>query len=582
MHENNKCIPRNEYPRPQFIRENWLNLNGEWDFEFDFSNSGIERKLYEKADFSKKILVPFCPESELSGIGFKDFITACWYKKEIYISKDKLDLTSLLHFGAVDYKSIIWINGKEAFTHIGGYSSFTIDISKYLVEGENTIVVYAYDDSRNPNQVRGKQSRKFNSFEAEYTRTTGIWQTVWLEFVSNTYLKNTKLSTDINNSMVHCNLNVIGDLTDLSIRLVACFEGKVVGTYTSKITELSSNISFSVNELHLWEVGAPNLYDLTYELIRNDEVIDKVDSYFGMRTVTFKNNIFHLNNKPLFQRLVLDQGFYPDGIYTAPTEAALLQDIKLSMDLGFNGARLHQKVFEERFLYLADKLGYLVWGEMGDWGFHIDSMECLSDFLPAWLEVLERDFNHPSIITWCPLNETFTRGKGYGTNVPNTIYDFTKIYDPTRPCVDVSGGYHVKTDVYDLHDYEQNVEVFTKRYDSAATEYYDCFTPKQKYNGEPYFISEYGGAWWAPNEKDGWGYGAAPKEEEEFATRYEGLTGALMDCSYMSGFCYTQLYDVEQEKNGLLTYDRKPKFTEETYAIIRKTNSKLAKVENLN
>lgn len=282
---------------------------------------------------------------------------------------------------------------------------------------------------------------------------------------------------------------------------------------------------------------------------------------------------------------MLDQGFYPDGIYTAPTDEALKNDIMYSQQLGFNGARLHEKIFEPRFLYWADKLGYTVWEEHANWGLKFDSLGKLQSFLPEWLEAVERDFNHPSIIGWAPLNEAFDwKDNAGGTHAPcveifETIYQITKLYDPTRPVVDVSGGYHVKTDVYDMHDYEQNPEELYRKYGSGDV-FHEVFPERQKHKGEPFFLSEYGGIKWSNNPDDwtaSWGYGDTPKTEEEFIERYRGLADVLLDNPCILGFCYTQLYDIEQEQNGLMNYDRTFKFKPE---IFYKINSRKAACEN--
>ena len=270
----------------------------------------------------------------------------------------------------------------------------------------------------------------------------------------------------------------------------------------------------------------------------------------------------------MFQRLILDQGFYPDGIYTAPSQEALERDILLSMKAGFNGARLHQKVFEPRFLYLCDKHGYLAWGEMANWGFDISSPTAFEAFIPEWMEAIERDFNHPAIVGWCPFNETWDyKGRKQEDGLLRMTYRLTKQYDKTRPCIDTSGNFHVETDIYDLHDYEQDVEKFRSHYDpfgNGEGPFRETHPERQSYTeGLPFFISEYGGIKWAPRAEKGeyaWGYGEGPQTEEEFFARYRGLTEALLQNPKMFGFCYTQLTDVEQEQNGVYFYSREPKF----------------------
>ena len=366
----------------------------------------------------------------------------------------------------------------------------------------------------------------------------------------------------------------------------AFFEGKKVGELSLKAS-LGGNIrgTLPLSELHLWEVGNGRLYDL--KLTYGE---DSVLSYFGMRSVALDGYAFRINGKSVYQRLVLDQGYYPDGIYTAPNDQALENDIKLSLAAGFNGARLHQKVFEPRFLYHCDKLGYIVWGEYGNWGIDYSNIAALPPFLAEWGEILQRDFNHPSIVGWCPLNETWVyEGRRQNDELHRSLYDFTKRYDPTRPCIDTSGAYHVITDIFDLHDYIQDPEKFAEIYkDNPPEKIMEIF--KQKHNksvlyqgeyvkGTPVFISEYGGIKWDVDSgnRNAWGYGNAPTSIEEFIDRYRGLTDILLDNPHIFGFCYTQLYDVEQETNGLYTYDRKPKFD---ISIFKAINERKAKIED--
>ncbi len=578
---------RMEHPNPQFMRDNWMNLNGKWGFAFDFGKSGMERKWYLADDetmkhFDKKINVPFCPESKLSGVGYTDFIPAVWYRKEVELKEPQLEGRVLLHFGAVDYETKVFINGKEVGTHIGGYSSFEFDITEFVHIGKNVIVVYARDDVRSGLQPRGKQAGSYYSMGCDYTRTTGIWQTVWLEFVPKTYIKSVKYYPDIVDKCFYIDAKVCGRGM---LTMTATYEGKVCGTITKNVCGDDNKLTLFVDELHLWECGNGRLYDITLSYISEDngnEIVDNVYSYAGMREVKLDGYKFLLNGKTVFQRTVLDQGFYRDGIYTAPSDEALLNDIKLSMDLGFNGARLHQKIFEPRFLYHCDREGYLVWGEHGNWGLDLSNPEAFLNFMPEWLEAVERDFNHPSIIGWCPFNETWDYcGKRQNDKILANIYKMTKALDSTRPCIDTSGNFHVVTDIYDLHNYRQDVKEFADCYEAFGNggEFHEEHPARQHYvKGLPVFISEYGGIKWNVDESqtDAWGYGDAPKTEEEFIKRYEGLTNVLLDNPNIMGFCYTQLYDIEQETNGLYDYDRRPKFDVE---IFRKINSRKAEIK---
>lgn len=549
---------RTEHPKPQFMRENWINLNGEWQFEIDHSNSGAEKGYFNTdKEFSMKINVPFCPESKLSGIEYKDFMNSVWYKREFCLNEEQLNGRVVLHFGAVDYEANIYINGKYCKNHKGGYSSFCCDITQFVKSGNNVITVNATDDTKNCHIPSGKQSSAYNSNGCFYTRTTGIWQTVWLEFTPKSYIKSLKYYPDASAGTLTVNAELCGK-GDFSVK--SFFEGNDTGKTVVAVNSGFVTVTVNLKELHLWEIGKGGLYDL---ILTFGE--DTVYSYFGLRNIDYRDYKFFLNGKSVFQRLVLDQGYYPDGIYTAPDDSELSLDIERSLAMGFNGARLHEKVFEERFLYHCDKKGYIVWGEYPNWGLDISYPESIYNMLPEWLEILQRDFNHPSIVGWCPFNETWSyNNKEQYEGVLKLTYRTTKAFDNTRPCIDTSGGIHVLTDIYDIHDYEQNPEKFAKTYSelgkSNIFNISTAFNDRQHYDGKaPFFVSEYGGTVWT-DDKSGWGYGNTPKTKEEFLQRLKGLNDALLDNPLMFGFCYTQLTDVEQEKNGLYTYDRKPKF----------------------
>ena len=581
-------IPRPEHPRPSFVRENWENLNGEWEFSMDPGASGEERGFFRKDAFDGKITVPFCPESRLSGIGNTDFMTSVWYARQITVSERQLQGHVLLHFGACDYETCVYMNGKKVGNHTGGYTSFCFDITDALKAGANRLVVHAKDDNRTELQPCGKQSRRYASHDCDYTRTTGIWQTVWLEFVPPVYLESVRLTATDLGGAVHIEAALNRYVPGVRLHVTANFEGKCAAQAEYPLDGQVTSHTFTVNPVVLWEPGKGNLYDLQYRLEVPGQKDDTVSSYFGIRRIDIDGYRVLINGKSVFQRLILDQGFYPDGIYTAPSDAALVRDIEYSMALGFNGARLHQKVFEERFLYHADRLGYLVWGEFPNWGLLIGIPEALHIFLPQWLESIRRDYNHPSIIGWCPYNETWDvfHKRQVDTNL-SLIYEVTKAYDSTRPVIDTSGNYHAgKTDIYDVHDYEQNPAVYAERYEMHAKgEFFNTFPDRQRYDGKmPYFVSEYGGIKWSGGDTRAdrqlsWGYGDAPKTPEEFCERYCGLTAVLLSTPNMFGFCYTQLTDVEQEQNGLYTYARERKFSDEIYTRIRKANMTLAAIE---
>ncbi len=569
-------IPRPEHPNPQFERTAWTNLNGEWEFEIDNGQSGIDRKWYERDSFDGKIIVPFCPESELSGVGYKDFMPAVWYRRTFKLDSAQADGRVLLHFGAVDYETTVYINQKEAGRHRGGYTSFVFDITDLINIGENTIIVCAADDVRNGRQPRGKQSEMYYSHRVDYTRTTGIWQTVWLEYVPMSYIKSVRFYPDAANQKVTA-VTCLEGAGKLSVEVL--YQGSRMGGASAVSAGGSVSVEIPLSEKFLWEPGEGRLYDVVLKY--GD---DEVNSYFGLRDVRLEGMKFLINGRSVFQRLVLDQGFYPDGIYTAPTEDALINDIRISMDVGFNGARLHEKVFEPRFLYHCDRMGYIVWGEFADWGFDHTTIKEIGGFLNEWREAVERDFNHPAIIGWCPLNEAWDRGPGkLSESLVETLYRETKVWDPTRPCIDCSGGYHVMTDIFDVHNYEQDPKRLAEMFNELEKEncgdqsIWDYYSRRETYGGEPIFVSEYGGIKWLSDDREYiWGYGEIPKTVQEFTDRFKELTDVILDNKKMFGLCYTQLYDVEQEVNGLYTYDRKPKFDS---AVLRGILSREASIE---
>ena len=558
-------IPRPEYPRPQFERTDWINLNGEWTYTFDFGASGLERGYAGSKGFDGKIIVPFAPESKLSGVGHTDFIGRIWYQRTIDIPADWSGRNVMLNFGAVYYTSEVYVDGRFVGRHFGGSTSFSYDITAFVKPGgSHSLVVFATSDLRSGKQTAGKQSLQYASHSCDYTRTTGIWQTVWMEAVAPEALARVQMTTDIDQQQLIVAPQFFRESPN-TLRVTLRDGGKVVGTRQVRASN-SSVVVIPVKKARLWSPEDPFLYDLTYEVVAPDgQVLDAVKSYVGMRKVHIEGNKIYLNNEPYYQRLVLDQGFYPDGIWTAPSDDALRRDIELSMAMGFNGARLHQKVFEERYYYWADKLGYITWGESASWGVDVNDEVAARNFLSEWSEVVARDRNHPSLVTWTPLNETWSSRDGEYTRFVRDIYNVTKAIDPTRPVNDASGDDHVVTDIWTVHNYEADGnKLFEQLKFVEGKEPYRNTKNKPflaVYEGQPYMVDEFGGIGWMSLEerKDSWGYGGLPQTEEEFYSRLEGQIKALKASEHVVGFCYTQLTDVEQEKNGIYYYDRRPK-----------------------
>ncbi len=583
-------IPRPEYPRPQFERSSWVNLNGEWSYTFDFVGSGLEKNYPSSEKFNGKIIVPFAPESKLSGVAYTDFINHIWYQRNILIPTGWSGKNILLNFGAVYFNSEIYIDGQFAGRHFGGTSSFSIDITKFVTPGKtHNLVVYATSDVRSAKQTAGKQCLQFSSYSCNYTRTTGIWQTVWMEAVAPGSLKSVQVITDIDQKQVVIHPQFYTE-NGSNFKVTFKDNGKIVATQTVKAAN-NSPIILPIKNMKTWSPENPFLYDIVYQVVDiKGNVMDEVKSYTGMRKIHIEGNRIYLNNKPYYQRLVLDQGFYPDGIWTAPSDAALKKDIELSMEAGFNGARLHQKVFEERFYYWADKLGYLTWGEASSWGMDVNDIEVARNFILEWCETVIRDRNHPSLVTWTPMNEQWWPDKKQYPRLVEDLYNMTKALDPTRPINDVSGGTHIKTDIWTVHNYEQDPaklkDIVYKDGIFFKTPMWVQGVPSMNigfnglkddthyefpvYDGSiPYFIDEVGGIKWVKDQEkqmqnsqtQSWGYGEPPRSLEDFYARLEGQINAMLSLKdHLWGYCYTQLTDVEQEQNGIYFYDRTSKF----------------------
>jgi beta-galactosidase/beta-glucuronidase len=575
-------IPRNEYPRPQFAREQWLCLNGTWQFEIDSGDSGLERGFVER-ELKDRITVPFCPESKLSGVEKTDFLTAVWYRRTVTIPESWRGKRVLLHFQAADYDATVWVNGKEVARHRGGFTPFSCDLCGIAGAGEElTIVVRARDEGRGP-QPRGKQSQRFENYGCRYTRTTGIWQTVWMEPVPDHALRRPRITPDVANSAFHLVQPISRAARGMRLRATLLdHEGAVCRAECDADRDFAPQLTLSIpsNRRRLWSPHDSHLYDLEIDLVdQAGKVVDQARSYCGLRSITIDGKAVKLNGEVLFQRLVLDQGYYPDGIMTAPSDEALRKDIELGIAAGFNGARLHQKVFEERFLYHADRLGYLCWGEFGDWGAEgcgpqHDHWQPGATYITQWLEALERDYSHPCIVGWCPLNETSQALHDRTTvldDVTRGMFLATKAMDPYRPVLDTSGYSHrvPEADIYDSHDYEQDPEKFRAKHAELANglPFVNLgpggITISCAHREQPYFVSEFGGIRWNPDEESSaqsWGYGQGPRTIDEFYDRFEKLCGVLLDDTNMFGYCYTQLTDVFQEQNGIYAFDRGLKF----------------------
>ncbi|MCD8194135.1 MAG: beta-glucuronidase [Tannerellaceae bacterium] len=585
--------PRPEYPRPQFERTAWVNLNGDWTYEIDYTLTGISRENPQSKGFGQTIRVPFAPESQLSGVQHTNFIPSIWYHRTLQLPAGWEGKKIVLNFGAIYYESEIYLDGQLIARHFGGSDSFGVDVTEFLTAGTiHQLVVQAKSDLRSGFQGAGKQSLELNSYGCNYTRTTGIWQTVWMEAVAADGLERVTIIPDIDQKVLLVTPAFYAINNGNTFTVTVKENGKVVSRASAKAAQ-GIPVALPVKNLRLWSPESPFLYDIELEVLdKTGKSIDKVTSYAGMRKIHIEGNKIYLNNQPYYQRLVLDQGFYPDGIWTAPSDEALKRDIELSKAAGFNGARLHQKVFEERFHYWADKIGYLTWGESASWGMDANHPLTARNFITEWSNVVVRDRNHPSIVTWTAMNEQWWPENSQYPRLVDDLYTITRQLDPTRPVNTVSGGVHVKTDIWTVHNYEQDGEKLKNELFNGSTfqqtpnflqnefvgnfgfnkpKREDLFNYKEYTGGIPYIIDEFGGIRCEETQPqdNSWGYGESPKTREEFYQRLEAQVDALLSIAdQVWGFCYTQLTDVEQEQNGIYFYDRSAKFDMERIRAI--------------
>ena len=569
-----KCYQK-DYPRPQLVRKNWMNLNGEWDFAFDEKNLGEKEKWQEQFPDQHKIQVPFTYETPASGIGRQERCDRVWYRKKICISKQQAK-RYLLHFEGCDFETRVWVNGQFSGSHKGGYSRFSFDVTELLHDGENEICVSA-QDSFDTRQPRGKQRWRKENFACWYVQTTGIWKTVWMEEVPQLYVKSLKITPLLSQQSVQIDWELEGDVrgADASLEFAVSFQGKQIHQSSQKISRPYGTTVFSVfcddedlgeYGVLLWAPGEPNLYDLDVQLCAK-EAQDCVGSYFGMREIRIDQCNVLLNGRPLYQRLILDQGYWEDSHLTPPSEEALTEDIDKILALGYNGVRKHQKTEDERFLYWCDVKGVLVWSEMAS-AYEFDDY-AVEEFTREWMEIVRQNYSHPSIITWTPFNESwgirYVETDRRQQHFTEEIYHLTKAVDPYRPVIVNDGWEHTVSDIITLHDYEEEGKTFLERYTKLKEEILDtevyhsstksAFANGYGYQGQPVIISEFGGIAF-DGTGEGWGYGNKVEDEDAFLRRFDEITTAVKEVPYACGYCYTQVTDVQQEINGLMDMRR--------------------------
>jgi beta-galactosidase/beta-glucuronidase len=569
------------HPRPQLTRERWRDLSGPWGFAHDDDDRGLNESWHVRADiFGRVITVPFPPESAASGIAEPGFHPVVWYAKTFTLDREPPAERWLLHFGAVDYQATVWVNGQRVGEHRGGHTPFGFDITAALHEaGEQTVVVRAEDQPWDLSLPRGKQDWEAAPHRIWYHRTTGIWQPVWLEPVPALRIDNVRwtpvldraalgveirLNSAPESSRVRVRLSLRGDfLSETTLTVVR-------GVARGEIALDPGGLIMDRDEL-LWSPRYPNLIDAAIELLNGDDVIDRVGSYAGLRSCGVGDGRFLLNGRPFYLRMVLGQNYWPESHLAAPSPEALRREVELIKELGFNGVRIHQKVEDSRFLHWCDRLGLIVWGEMAN--AYVYSPEALDRLTREWLAVVERDVSHPCVVAWVPFNESW--GVPNLTRDPTqrhavrALYHLTKALDLTRPVIGNDGWEHVATDIVGIHDYTPSGAAIRERYGSFAaveqtlrrgqpasrTLLLNGFEPRD----EPVMLTEFGGISFLPaSGEPWWGYGTV-RTEAEFLARYEELVNAILDSPVIAGFCYTQLTDTEQERNGLLAADRTPK-----------------------
>jgi beta-galactosidase/beta-glucuronidase len=577
---------RQEYPRPQFVRKDWLNLNGVWEFAFDDDNVGLKQKWFKNSStaFNKEINVPFAYQTKLSGVNDTTFHDVVWYKREFIVPNQWENNRVILHFGAVDYRAWVYVNEQFIGFHEGGNTCFHFDVTEYLSDGKQTIVVKVEDPSTDETIPRGKQYWIEKSDSIWYTRTTGIWQTVWLESINPTHISKLRFTPNIDKGDIEVEFEVAGEFMSKEVQFDIQFKGERILKDTILIHEKYNRRSFNLYNQKIfrtsfhhdgwnWTPENPNLFDVKITLIDEDNTLDEIDTYFGMRKIHTENKMVYLNNRPYYQKLVLDQGYWPEGLLTAPADEDLKKDILLSKEMGFNGCRKHQKVEDPRFLYWADKLGYLVWGECAASPIYCE--DAAGRLMKEWIEIIERDYNHPSIVAWVPLNESWgipnVRDDRQQQHHSQAMYHLIHSIDTTRLVISNDGWELTKTDIVAVHNYNHGNQdekfKYAKFTEELATENgilssmparRSIFANGFQYEGDPILLTEFGGIGFKVGDDTGWGY-TSVGDAEQFVKDYERIMKAVYSSRILHGYCYTQLTDVEQEINGLLTYNREPK-----------------------
>lgn len=560
---------REEYPNPAFARARFRTLNGAWRFAFDGDN-------IEEISYPMEIQVPFCYQSKMSGIDTDEYHETMWYNRAFTVTQEELGGEVLLRFGAVDHKATVWVNGTYAGSHEGGNVPFVFEIRKYLQVGENEITVKA-EDSFSKEMPRGKQMWEQKPQSCWYTNTSGIWQSVWLEFTGENYITSIHIAPEFDENRAKLTIRAKEE-KHISLKAELCMgerklgellmtprEGKAEGLFTFE--EFGPEAVFKL----WWSPEIPNLIDVKVTLLEDGKEVDQVETYFGMRKIHKEGDKIFLNNTLLYQRLVLDQGYWPQSLMTPPSGEAIKRDIELTKAMGFNGARKHQKIDDPRYYYWADRLGLLVWGELPSaYDFTATSRKRLMDEMHAFIQ---RDYNHPCIISWVPMNESWgiyeIADNEQQRNFARAMYYMIKGEDDTRLVSSNDGWDQIDTtDFCGIHDYAITPENARERYEDvyevlkSSVNFKPVYARGIAYNGVPILLTEMGGV--KLKSSKGWGYSKDVDNEEEMLLYLENIMKAVRGFKNIQGFCYTQLMDIMQETNGLLDADRNPKVPLET------------------
>lgn len=580
------------YPRPQLVRPRWINLDGAWGFAYDDADRGLDECWQDQAEvFPRTIQVPFPPESPASGIGDPTYHPVVWYRRTFEVAPDEVTPRLVLHCGAIDYRATVWVNGRLVATHEGGQTPFSADITAALhPNGEQVIVIRAEDDPLDLAQPRGKQDWEVRPHKIWYERTTGIWQPVWLEPVNATRIEELRWTPHVDRTSLGLAVTLARtDDAPLHLRVHLSLHGQTIADdeYAVRGRELEREIALDVgagtmtSEQLLWSPHHPNLIEARLTLRRGEQVLDEVESYAGLRSVVVDRGHVMLNGFPYYLTLALAQGYWPESHLAAPSGEALRREVALARELGFNGVRVHQKVEDPRFLSWCDRLGLLVWGEMANaYQFSPTAVERITR---EWLAVLNRDYSHPCIIAWVPINESWgvpalARDPAQ-QHVVQALYHLTRALDPTRPVMGNEGWEHVASDILGIHDYSQEGQTLLERYGGRAALERTirevqpgkrAITLRPHPDETPAMLTEFGGMTLPPPRGEAWfGYAISP-DRAAFLAAYRDLVLAARSSSVLAGFCYTQLTDTGQETNGLLTEQREPKIDPR---LIRAINS---------